>query len=128
MVKSNVIIEGDDPPFSVKVEAVGRTEYRTVFSVGQQSFTLARCSDENEAKEHCHLVGHCFVQALTTLLKAQRASATRLAAEVPRGMVLTSRKGKAKAASLEHVAKAILATLDPSERQLLRTRTPKTQG
>src|SRR5208282_2404906 len=95
--------------WSVYIEKTGRTEYRAVFSVDGQTFTLARCSDGNEAEEHCTLIAQTFVGSLSKLFKSVQASATRKAAAVASGKV----------------AKDILASLDPADRVPVRLRTPK---
>jgi hypothetical protein len=56
----------DPPTWFVKVTRSGKT-YRTVFTVEQQSFTLARSDDPDEAKVHCEFIGAMFCAALAKL-------------------------------------------------------------
>ena len=103
---------GEDPTWSLFVEKTGRTEYRAGFSVDGQNFTLARCSDGNEAEEHCTLIAQSFMTSMTKLFKSVQASATRKAAGVAADMGTTGAK----------VAKAILEDLDPADRIPVRSR------
>lgn len=53
--------------WSIKVEKVAKGTYRTMFSVGVQSFELAYSDDPEESKHHCEHIAKMFLVALGNL-------------------------------------------------------------
>lgn len=52
-------------PWVVEVEKLsGDHNFRAVFKVGVQSFTLAHVENDDEAEQHCHTIARMFRQAM----------------------------------------------------------------